>query len=223
MTFAKRIISKFDRNFARYISVNSKLMTFEKPIVSFTFDDCPRSAITVGAKMLKDRGVQGTFYLCGALTSGHENGLSCQTEDDLAYLVENGHELASHLFNHKRCEELSEDQLASEIKQSKNYLYGVTGRSGPLSFSYPFGSINLRAKKMVAEQFVTGRGINPGVNAGKIDLSCLKANALYEGFASEKSISDLIDEARQKVGWLILYTHDVQEAPSPYGVKPKTL
>ncbi|USG61313.1 polysaccharide deacetylase family protein [Sneathiella marina] len=223
MTFAEKIIGKFDRKIARYAPINSRVLTFEKPVVSFTFDDCPRSAITVGGKMLRDRGLSGTFYLCGGLTNGFENELPCQTEDDLEYLKESNHELASHLYNHKRCETLSKHDLTLEIEQSIDYLNSITGNRKPLSFSYPFGSINLRAKKMISDQFLSGRGISPGLNLGKVDLSCLKANALYEEEITEKSIADLIDAALQRKGWLIFYTHDVQNSPTAYGVKPKTL
>jgi len=223
MSIAGKIMGKLDRSIARYASVKSKAWDFDKPIVSFTFDDCPRSAITVGGEILKNRGVSGTFYLCGGLTNGFENELPCQTEEDLAYLVETGHELASHLYNHKRCEELTKDQLALEVDLSKNYLNSITGTDVQLNFSYPFGSINLRAKKMISKQFLTGRGINPGLNVGKLDLSCLKANALYEHKISEQSIALLIDEAVRRKSWLIFYTHDVQTLPSPYGVTPDTL
>ncbi|MBL4806171.1 MAG: polysaccharide deacetylase family protein [Rhodobacteraceae bacterium] len=223
MNIVNKIIRKLDRNIAHFASVKSKILSFETPVVSFTFDDCPRSAITVGSTILMDRGVSGTFYLCGGLTNGFENELPCQTEDDLAYLVENGHELASHLYNHKRCEELTKDELALEIELSKNYTNSITRNHEQLSFSYPFGSINLRAKKMISEQFLTGRGINPGINVGKLDLSCLKANALYEGQILKRDIASLIDKTVQRQGWLIFYTHDVQTSPSPYGVTPTTL
>jgi peptidoglycan/xylan/chitin deacetylase (PgdA/CDA1 family) len=223
MTIVGKVFKKFSRNIARLVPVNKKTLIFEKPVVSFTFDDCPRSGIIVGGKMLKDRGLAGTFYLCGGLTNEFENGLPCQIEEDLAYLVENNHELASHLYNHKRCEELSKDQLAFEINQSKDFLYSTTGNHESLNFSYPFGSINLRAKRTISERFLTGRGISPGINVGKVDLSCLKANALYEEQTTEKNIADLIDEARRTKGWLIFYTHDVQAKPSPFGITPQKL
>ncbi|MEH6525474.1 MAG: polysaccharide deacetylase family protein [Sneathiella sp.] len=223
MSIAGKFIEKLDRNIARYACVKSGDLVFEQPVVSFTFDDCARTAITVGGEMLKDKGVSGTFYLCGGLTNGFENELPCQTEEDLAYLVESGHELASHLYNHKRCADLTGDQLALEIGLSKNYINSIIGTNEQLSFSYPFGSVNLRAKRMVSEQFLTGRGINPGLNVGRLDLSCLKAYALYEDQISAQKIAFLIDMAVKKKGWLIFYTHDVQTLPSPYGVTPKTL
>ena len=46
-------------------------------MVSFTFDDVPKSAATVGAPMLEEYGARGTFYVAGGLVdrwSGHWTG-----------------------------------------------------------------------------------------------------------------------------------------------------
>ncbi|URK86924.1 polysaccharide deacetylase family protein [Rhizobium sp. RCAM05350] len=39
----------------------------ERPIVSFTFDDVPDTALTNGAAILEKYGVHGTFYIAGGL------------------------------------------------------------------------------------------------------------------------------------------------------------
>ena len=39
------------------------------PMVSFTFDDLPKSAVTTGAGLLEARGARGTFYVSGGLVS----------------------------------------------------------------------------------------------------------------------------------------------------------
>ncbi|MCB8835211.1 polysaccharide deacetylase family protein, partial [Escherichia coli] len=38
-----------------------------RPVVSFTFDDVPDTALTNGARILEDHGVRGTFYIAGSL------------------------------------------------------------------------------------------------------------------------------------------------------------
>ena len=40
-----------------------------EPIVSFCFDDFPRSAITEGGRMLRERGWAGTFYAAGSFAA----------------------------------------------------------------------------------------------------------------------------------------------------------
>jgi len=59
------------------------------------------------------------------------------------------------------------------------------------------------------------RSIFPGVNGPIVDLNLLRANRLY-GDASAKS-QKLIDENEERQGWLIFYSHDVGNEPSPYG------
>ena len=61
------------------------------------------------------------------------------------------------------------------------------------------------------------RSVEHGVNAGpEVDLNRLKANPVYET-SDLAAIESLIDQARRNDGWLILYTHDVGPAPSPFG------
>ena len=45
------------------------------PMVSFTFDDLPKSAVTTGAEMLEAHGARGTFYVSGGLVGVRRAGL----------------------------------------------------------------------------------------------------------------------------------------------------
>ena len=223
MSFLTKISGKIDRKLAQVVSVKTMACKFPKPVVSFTFDDCPRSAVTVGADILEKYGGRGTYYICGGLTNGFENALECQTEDDIRRIIDGGHELASHLFHHRRCEELTEEDLREEIRLSKAYLARWETELDRPHFSYPFGSINLKSKKIVAQEFQTGRGIKAGLNTGNVDLACLKAVALYAQDVSETLIRSWIDKAVMQNAWLIFYTHDVSDQPSDYGITPALL
>ena len=44
-------------------------------MVSFTFDDLPKSAVTTGAGMLEAHGARGTFYVSGGLVGAARAGL----------------------------------------------------------------------------------------------------------------------------------------------------
>jgi hypothetical protein len=61
------------------------------------------------------------------------------------------------------------------------------------------------------------------VNAGLVDLSQLKAAGVEARSWSPAAIEGLVQAARRKGGWLIFFTHDVSEAPSPYGATPEML
>src|SRR5215831_4131083 len=63
------------------------------PIVSFTFDDFPRSALLRAAPILKRYGVRGTYYASlGLMGTQGPPGAMFQAED-LGELVQQGHEL----------------------------------------------------------------------------------------------------------------------------------
>src|SRR3954453_1915913 len=67
----------------------------DQPMVSFTFDDVPESAATIGAPMLEQQGGRGTFYVSGGLVnrwSGdwNENGAN---DEQVMRGLRKGHEL----------------------------------------------------------------------------------------------------------------------------------
>ena len=72
-------------------------------MVSFTFDDFPQSALHIGGSILKSYGVCGTYYAAMGLMD-QINGLGRQfSAADLAILLQDGHELGSHTFDHLSC------------------------------------------------------------------------------------------------------------------------
>ncbi|WP_169546204.1 polysaccharide deacetylase family protein [Sneathiella aquimaris] len=223
INFLNRASRKINRYLARISPVKTSTQIFNAPIVSFTFDDCAKSAITRGAKILESKGICGTYYVCGGLTDKLENNTICHSLEDLMGLKAKGHEIASHLFNHVRCEELTADEIREEFSKSKEFLSQFGLELNRTNFSYPFGSINMRAKKEAAREFATARGIANGINVSKIDLACLKANALYADDVSRGVITELIDQTIRDSGWLIFYTHDVDENPTKYGITPELL
>src|SRR6516164_2324888 len=85
-----------------------------KALVSFTFDDVPRSACTVGAAILKKYKVHGTFYLATALMGEKRLGDDKLTLDDVQTLVADGHELGSHTLSHVSCRKLPLEQFRQD-------------------------------------------------------------------------------------------------------------
>jgi hypothetical protein len=86
------------------------------------------------------------------------------------------------------------------------------------SFAYPFGDVNLGNKVLLAKNFPICRGIWDGINHGRIDFAQLKS----VGLESRKNytLADVeawIDRAVETKGWLIFFTHDISNDPSPHG------
>lgn len=193
-------------------------------VISFTFDDFPRSAYTVAGKILKSNEMQGTYYAAfGLMGQAYISG-DLFREDDLRGLLHDGHELGCHTYSHIDCHELSGRGLMEEISRNNSafaqYLAHGDQQSSIVNFSYPFGGITPATKQVVKRHFASARGILPGVNSGVIDLACLRANSLYSNTIPFRHIQRLIERNEKKRGWLIFYTHDVSDTPSRYGCTP---
>jgi peptidoglycan/xylan/chitin deacetylase (PgdA/CDA1 family) len=189
------------------------------PIVSFTFDDFPRSALEVGGSVLKNHGAAGTYYaamqLMGTVTVVGEQF----RPKDLDSLQRDGHELGSHTSKHVSCRSMSISDFGAEVAKGRECIIKITGIQEPHNFAYPFGHVTVRAKATVGRIVTTCRGNRPGINENPIDLNLLKANSLYGESMKVESLQKLLDLNEERGGWLIFYTHDIADEPSKYGCK----
>src|SRR5437870_5577238 len=72
-------------------------------VASFTFDDFPKSALTVGGAILEKYEARATYYTAMQL-AGTQNHLGPMFEvDDIAAAHRAGHEIACHTFSHLGC------------------------------------------------------------------------------------------------------------------------
>ena len=58
---------KVSHRLAMHLHVDRFRLRNATPMVSFTFDDLPKSAVTTGADLLEAHGARGTFYVSGGL------------------------------------------------------------------------------------------------------------------------------------------------------------
>ena len=108
-----------------------------------TFDDGFLDNLTVAAPLLQRLGVRGTFYVCpGMWGQRHElvkgEGAQLLDEDGARQLHEEGMELGAHTMSHPDLRLLGDDQLRSELRDSKAAVEAVTGRPCR-TLAYPFG------------------------------------------------------------------------------------
>src|SRR5215472_14050839 len=75
-------------------------MQLQSPVISFTFDDFPRSALINGGAILRERGFAGTYYASFGLMGKEALVGGIFTREDLDELLRQGHELACHTFDH---------------------------------------------------------------------------------------------------------------------------
>jgi peptidoglycan/xylan/chitin deacetylase (PgdA/CDA1 family) len=192
-----------------------------RPLVSFSFDDFPRSAFTVGGRILESYQARGTFYAAiGLMNRTNELG-ELFNAGDLEDLVGRGHELGGHTAHHVSCWRTSLNLFEQEIRQGQEAVQQISHASDLCNFSYPFGHVTIGSKRVAGRTSRSCRGIRAGINGPKVDLNLLRANPLYSTVVKFSEVDRLIAENARLRGWLIFYTHEVCENPSPVGCTPQ--
>jgi peptidoglycan/xylan/chitin deacetylase (PgdA/CDA1 family) len=192
------------------------------PMISFTFDDFPRSALHAGGKQLTEHGLKGTYYASLGLMGQTTELGPMFTRDDLVELLATGHELACHTLGHTSCLAADTagflDSCRENRRQAGVLLQGYQLRN----MSFPYGHVGLMTKRALRSAYETCRSTEPGINLDPVDLSFLRANPMYSR-NEVTTLKRLMDANCRANGWLVLYTHDVAERPSPYGCTPQLL
>lgn len=193
------------------------------PIVSFTFDDVPDTAATNGARLLEAHGVRGTFYIAGGLAGRREADRSLIEIDGVRKLADAGHEVGCHTFSHDVVRRMGRQRLRGDLDTNARYLQQVAPGFTARNFAFPYNLASPRMRAELAQRYRTCRGGWEGINRGPTDPGYLKAVELRqpEELAAERT--GWIDDVVQNPGWLIFFTHDITDTPSPYGCTPRTL
>lgn len=92
----------------------------EDLLVALTFDDGPHPANTPALlDLLKKHGVQATFFVVGKWVEAYP---------ELAHrIIDEGHEIANHTYNHHYDEQVSKKTLMGEIEQTNELLESEFG------------------------------------------------------------------------------------------------
>lgn len=189
----------------------------DRGLVSFSFDDFPANALHAGAAILEDAGWRGTYYACGGLLGTTRSTDRIATFDELQECLERGHELANHTFTHCNCTEISGRKIKAEIAKNDMAL-----KSATRNFAFPMGASTVREQRLVRDLVTTGRGVENGINGQGTDKLNLRANPIYSSNGIDQSYRH-IELTLENRGWLIFYTHDVSDNPSPFGCTPAEL
>jgi peptidoglycan/xylan/chitin deacetylase (PgdA/CDA1 family) len=215
--------ARFSHRMAMHLRVEPFRLRNATPMVSFTFDDVPKSAATVGAAILEAHDTHGTFYVIGSQVGTSSRLWDMVDGEDVVTLHRRGHEIACHTFSHKRACDLDAKTLNAEIERNQRYLRSLDASIRIENFAYPFGYGSFVRKRQLKTVFKSCRSIVPGVNSGSVDLQFLRAMPLIDRRIDRDGIERAFDQAETNNGWLIFYTHDVADEPSPYGCSPSLL
>ena len=190
------------------------------PVISFTFDDVPRSAVSVGGEILGRHRLRGTYYVCMGLANRSTESGEQFSPDDLRCLAANGHEIGCHTYGHLSLRSHDAQDISADLDRNQLALQEVLPGFTPRHFSFPYGHVSFETWRLVRKRFETCRGIVAGINCGLVRRDRLFANRLYETIPLADSLN-LIDEVLEEKGWLIFYTHDISASHSSFGCTPQ--
>jgi len=186
-------------------------------IISFTFDDFPKTAVDIGAVELEKRGWRGTYYAAAHFAGGMTHHGPMFDAGDLQRLTSAGHEIGCHTYGHLDCVDNGVEAVLSDVRRNARALSAMGLEEELTSFAYPFGEATPRAKRALSNWFEAQRGVQPGVNRGVGDLNLLKAVGLDGGEAGRDRAVEAAESLVGAPGWLIFYGHDIQDDPSRWG------
>lgn len=196
-------------------------MNTKVPYISFAFDDFPRSALYDGGEILRRHGLKATYYASFGLMGSCQPTGPIFLENDVRVLLEEGHELGSHTYDHSDPSVTTMPIFIKSLHQNQLALATLIPGAIFRTFAYPINGPCLLLKKRVGEQFDCCRGGGQSYNGGVIDLNLLKAFFLEKTKGKLNEIEQVILENAKALGWLILVTHDISDSPSQYGCTPR--
>jgi len=217
-----RIQNKKRRILAKRFCTRPFELNLNRPIISFTFDDFPRTALINGGKILNENNIKGSFYISmKLLNSGSPSGKIVNI-DDLKLLYNDGHELGCHTYNHYDAWHTSTNDFLQSIKLNVKELKTKFPDKMFHTFAYPKNGPTLSIKKNVGKHFLCCRGGGNNVNEDTIDLNLLNSYFLdYRIKDDVYKVKKIIDYNTLKNGWLVFSTHDISNTPSKYGCNTK--
>lgn len=104
-------------------------------VVSFTFDDGSDGGHTNEIlAILKQNNIKATFFVTGTAAQHHPSLLK--------NIVNQGHEIGNHSFNHPDFTKISASQTTDQLNRAETAIKSATGKTTKPLFRPPFGYVN---------------------------------------------------------------------------------
>ena len=217
----KRLQGKYRRTLSAAMCRRPVKMQNTGPLISFTFDDFPQSALEVGGKILRAHGVVGTYYVSlGLLNRDEPTGRICSSTD-LKEVLAQEHELGCHTFGHCDAWKTESCSFEESIVTNRLALKQILPETKFVTMSYPISTPRPDTKRRTGQHFAGCRGGGQRFNHGTIDLNYLHAFFLEQSRDVPAVIWEMINRNRDRGGWLIFATHDVATNPTQFGCTPE--
>lgn len=215
-----RVAGKYRRTASRLMFRRMVRLRNRRPIVSFTFDDFPKSALHVGGEILRAHDMRGTYYAAlGLMNQVTPTGLIFSPED-LPVLLERGHELGCHTFAHCDSWETAPRDFARSVEENRVALERLRPGAAFPTLSYPITCPRPHTKRRVGRRFECCRFGGQTINRGELDLNLVSAHFLEKDRGAVAVVAAGIEDLMRAGGWLVLATHDIADDHTPYGCTP---
>jgi peptidoglycan/xylan/chitin deacetylase (PgdA/CDA1 family) len=190
------------------------------PIVSFSFDDFPRSAVQVAGAILRAHGARGTYYASLGLM-GQEGPVGrLFTHADLLQTVADGHELGCHSYAHCDAWNTPPRVFERSVIENREALGSLLPRASFPTLSYPINFPRPHTKRRVSKYFSCCRGGCQRYNVNSVSPTYVGAYFIELARGNVDAMKRLIDANARDNGWLVFATHDVEDTPTRYGCTP---
>jgi len=209
------------RRAARWLGRRTCRLPAAAPVISFTFDDFPRSALYQAGSLLREHGFAGTYYASFGLMGRISPTGEIFSEPDLAEFVQQGHELGCHTFHHCDSWATAPAEFEASVLRNRKQLAGLLPGASFASLSYPISWPRPQTKRRMLKYFECARGGGQTFNAGTADLNYLQAFFIEQCRGDFIQIQQIIEANARANGWLIFATHDVCGSPTRFGCTPE--
>jgi peptidoglycan/xylan/chitin deacetylase (PgdA/CDA1 family) len=216
-------LDKLRRRAGRWLDIRPMGIGPERGIFSLSFDDIPETAWTEAGPILEAHGIKATYYVCGGLSGGQNQGLPQFSTAHLQQLHAAGHEVGCHTYGHLSALGTTPADLAVDLDRNADWVAERLDGHEMTTFAWPFGDVSVDCKAVVADRFGLARGVRDGVNAGRADRAAVQAIGLESRRLPGYDLEALMSETASRKGWLIAYGHEVMDGPTPYGCTPDDL
>lgn len=220
----ERIKGKCQRTLAVSLCRRPVKMQNKVPLISFTFDDFPRSALEIGGKILREHGVAGTYYVSlGLLDRDESVGRICSALHIREVLAQ-GHELGCHTFGHCDPWETEPNAFEKSIMENRSALDVLLSGKRFKTLSYPISTTPRPiTKRKMGQYFSCCRTGGQCGNFGTVDLNYVRAFFIEQSRDNPIEIWNVIESNKAEMGWLVFATHDVTDRPTRFGCTPQLL
>ena len=214
---------RVQKQLTRRLGVTPLKIKLDRPIVTFSFDDFPKTAMELGAARLKARGWRASFFVSGGLAGVSNHHGDLYDPEDLQALQAEGHEIGCHGYSHLDASRLTAEAVSADAARNRAFLKAAGLNRAPSSYAFAYGEATPQAKKRLLETYSSLRGVQPGINRGIADRGLLKAMPLDGGEGGLKRAVAAVRDVSRNPGWLIFYGHDIRKTPSEWGCTPEFL